>query len=317
MQGFTILPTWLTSLVPSLKPKQPRRDPFDYDPLPPPRIRTNRLPITRPSSLDSAPSLESFSALQPQSRLLKVLPREIRQQIWSHVLGGHTIHLEIVGARLGCLYCLSADPNTCNDGRCARQMGALALPERVGKLSSLLTTCRQIYIEAIDILYSSNTFAISDPAVIEYIPLALLPQRINAIRTLRFLWQLPNTPPIDFPDFPGPGREAHLKRLRKWKKIWKIISTIAGLRELHIKLNVPGEWATLNREAAVELLEPLRQVTKPEVFLLSLPFPAMYEGMPHITMRWSWAARNGWEGSDPWDELPNCTIRRVQSYQEL
>jgi hypothetical protein len=151
----------------------------------------------------------------------------------------------------------------------------------------------------------------------EYLPLALLPQRMNAIRTLRFLWQLPNGPPMTFPEFSGLGMEIYLKRHKKWRKIWQIISTMAGLRELHIKLNVTTEWATLNREAATELLEPIKQVTKPEIFLLSLPFPAMYKGMPHVTIRWSWAARNGWEGSDPWDDLPNCMIRRVETYQEL
>ena len=150
MQGFTLLPTWLTSLVPSLKPKQrPRRDPFDYDPLPPPRIRPNRLPITRPSSPDSVSSLNLSSTPQPQSLLLEVLPREIRQQIWSHVLGGHTIQLEIVGASLGGLHCLSADPNTCNDRRWGcrtgdRDISPPTLPEKLGKLSSLLKTCRQM-----------------------------------------------------------------------------------------------------------------------------------------------------------------------------
>lgn len=158
---------------------------------------------------------------------------------------------------------------------------------------------------------------ISEPAVMEYLPLALLPQRINAIRTLRFLWQLPNSLPMIFPEFSGPGMQLLLKRQKKWTKIWQIISTMTGLRELHIKLNVTAEWATLNREAAAELLEPIRQVTKAEIFLLSLPFPAMYEGMPHTAARWNWAARNGWEGSDPWDDLPNCMIRRVGTYQEL
>lgn len=151
----------------------------------------------------------------------------------------------------------------------------------------------------------------------EYLPRALLPQRINTIRTLRFFWELPNIPPTIIPGFSGPGLEIHLKRQKKWRKIWHIISTMAGLRELHVKLNVTTEWATLNKEAAADLLEPIKQVTKPEFFLLSLPFPAMYEGMPPMTRRWSWAARNGWEGSDPWGDLPNCMIRRAETYQEL
>lgn len=151
MQGFTLLLNWLTSLFPSLKPKQRfQRDQFDYDPLPPPRLRPNRLLITRPSSPDSAASsLHLVSTPQPRSLLLELLPREIRQEIWFHVLGGHTLHLEIVGARLGCLHCLSADPSTCNNGRCVRRMGDRyislpAVPEKAGKLLSLLKTCRQV-----------------------------------------------------------------------------------------------------------------------------------------------------------------------------
>ena len=151
----------------------------------------------------------------------------------------------------------------------------------------------------------------------EYLPRALLPQRINTICTLRFFWELPNPPPTIISGFSGLGLEIHLKRQKKWRKIWHIISMMTGLRELHIKLNVTTEWATLNREAAADLLEPIKQVTEPKVFLLSLPFPATYKGMPHITRRWSWAAKNGWEGSDPWDDLPNCMIRRVETYQEL
>ena len=88
---------------------------------------------------------------------------------------------------------------------------------------------------------------------------------------------------------------------------------MVGLRELHVKLCVCDTWATLNKEAASYLLEPIKQVTRPEVFTLTLPFPPMYKGMQPVVHRGSWAANNGWEGSDPWDDLPNCTIQRVSS----
>lgn len=94
------------------------------------------------------------------------------------------------------------------------------------------------------------------------------------------------------------------------------MSAMTGLRRLHVKLYVTREWVAFNQDSAAELLEPVKQVTQPDSFLLSLPFPAMYEGMPPVT-RGPGAARNGWEGSDPWDDLPNFKIRRVGTIREL
>lgn len=151
----------------------------------------------------------------------------------------------------------------------------------------------------------------------EQISSVLLPQRINAIRTLRFNWLVSYNPPVRFPELSGSWNRILLRNLRKWREIWHILSAMAGLRELYVYLDVESTWTTLNREAAAELLEPIKQVTQPVVFTLLLPFPAMYEDMspPTYDMQWSWAARNGWEGSDPWDDLPNCVIRRVRTWK--
>jgi hypothetical protein len=51
------------------------------------------------------------------------------------------------------------------------------------------------------------------------------------------------------PEFSGPGMEPQLKRDRRRRKRWQIISTMSGLHEFHIKLEVTAEWAPLNREA--------------------------------------------------------------------
>lgn len=129
--GFTILPNWLISLFPSLKPRRRQiPDPYDYD-LPPPRLRPNRLPITRPST----PQL--------QYHLLKFLPLEIRRQIWYYVLKDHTIHIDfdIWGTRLGCVHCVGPDPSKCNNGHCATRVKSSEVPPQ---LLSLLKTCRQM-----------------------------------------------------------------------------------------------------------------------------------------------------------------------------
>ncbi|KAH6717536.1 hypothetical protein BKA61DRAFT_288403 [Leptodontidium sp. MPI-SDFR-AT-0119] len=300
--GFTILPKWLISAFPSLKPRRRQliHDPYDHN-LPPPRPRPNRLPITWPSTP------------QPHSHLLE-LPLEIRRQIWSYVLKYHTIHVDfdMFTTRLRCNHCMSPDPSKCNHGHCAARVKSSEVPP---KLLCLLQACRQVYTEAIDILYSSNTFVVSNPAVIEYLPLSLQPQSLNTIRTLRFVWELlGNTvPPTVIHDYPQSLLHIQVMHQEKWRKIWDIISAMEGLHELHVKLFVCDyTWANLNKDAAAYLLEPVKQVTRPELFTITLPFPPMYEGMPP-EVRGSWRALNGWEGSDPWDDLPNCTIQRISS----
>lgn len=154
----------------------------------------------------------------------------------------------------------------------------------------------------------------------EYLPQTLLPQRLDTIRTLRFSLSFSGPPPVNMSYWLGHCSDEDLKALRKrqeaWLNIWNVISAMAGLRRLHIKLFVNQEWATFSQDSAAELLKPIKQVTQPDLFLLSLPFPAMYEGMPPTT-EGPGAAKNGWEGSDPWDDLPNCMIRRVENTNEL
>ena len=62
------------------------------------------------------------------------------------------------------------------------------------------------------------------------------------------------------------------------------------------------------------LLLPIREVVRPKEFILSLTFPAMDGSPPEVN--YDWAAVDGWEGTDPWDNLP-CTIRRVLDRREL
>ena len=78
----------------------------------------------------------------------------------------------------------------------------------------------------------------SDEEVMEHIPLLVLPQRVNTIRSLTFYWAL-WLDPLNlveqeareiFPEFFGrPG---------VWKTIWHNISNMKGLQTLHVKLDV-------------------------------------------------------------------------------
>ncbi|KAL2071917.1 hypothetical protein VTL71DRAFT_13152 [Oculimacula yallundae] len=335
---------WLSSLM-TLRScgTQPPKDCCDYD-LPAPRLILNRLPITRPSTPCSSPTPELYSAVpsldhlsaprtSAQMPLLELLPLEIRQKIWALVLGGQTYQLGIESNYwepdyLSSTRCLCADLDKCpgwcswREEREKRSLldGRHRPPFKMGNSLRLLTVCRQVYTEAIDIMYSSNIFVVRHTRDMEYLPLTILPQRMNAIRNLRLTCDFSGRPPINLCDCDwakGNKWERILPvRQKKWENMWNILSNMTGLRQLYVKLHVGDNWATINLDSAAVLLEPVKQVTRPELFVLTLPFPAMYEGMPPVNSRMPGKAINGWEGFDPWDDLPNCKIRRI-SQDEL
>ncbi|KAF5636013.1 hypothetical protein F52700_5327 [Fusarium sp. NRRL 52700] len=64
-----------------------------------------------------------------------------------------------------------------------------AEPRNTGVMSWLLS-CRQNYAEMIDLLYSSNTIAMSGEAMISHIGQLVLPQRLAAVTSLEIRWPL-------------------------------------------------------------------------------------------------------------------------------
>lgn len=165
------------------------------------------------------------------------------------------------------------------------------------------------YSEAIRFLYSANTFITSTPAVLEYLPILLLPQRIDDIRSLTFYWNLPLTPGGVLEQEAREADPRFIGRPGIWRAVWQNISAMKGLQTLNVNLNVLlFTWQNINKETATQLLLPIRKVVRPKKFILSLPFPAMDGSPPEAN--YSWAGVDDWEGIDPWDDLP-CTVRRV------
>lgn len=148
-----------------------------------------------------------------------------------------------------------------------------------------------------------------DTMQLALLPFTLLPQRLNTIRSLKLHWVLYNHPPLPLPPgCSGPSYQELANCQIKWETQWQIISAMQNLDNLEVELMITFEWNTLNKESAEILLAPIKRVTRPKNFVLSLPFPAMAEGMTPVSFPYE--ATKGWEGSDPWDDL-NCTIRRV------
>ena len=177
----------------------------------------------------------------------------------------------------------------------------------------MLSTNR--YSEAIRFLYSANTFMTSHSDVMVHLPILFLPQRIDSIRSLTFYWSLQLSPGDVLQQEAQEKNPQYIGRPGTWRAIWHNISAMKGLQRLNVKLNVsPYTWQNINKETATQLLLPIREVVRPKEFILSLTFPAMDGSPPEVN--YDWAAVDGWEGTDPWDNLP-CTIRRVLDRREL
>jgi hypothetical protein len=91
-----------------------------------------------------------------------------------------------------------------------------------------------------------------------------------------------------------------------------MIAPMQILQDLRVRLYANGLfWGSLNKENAKILLQPIREITVPENFTLTLPFLAMDSGKSMVIT--PWPAVEGWQGVDAWYELP-CTIRRGDNH---
>ncbi|KAF2728019.1 hypothetical protein EJ04DRAFT_399534, partial [Polyplosphaeria fusca] len=130
---------------------------------------------------------------------------------------------------------------------------------------SLLLTCRRVYSEAIEYLYTTYTFSISSirtpHSAMVYLPMAMLPQRLRQIRELHL------TLGYEYDVFTTAFQE-------KWHKTWSLINQMEGLKHLTLEIHAEertdekGEYFYDKRNG---FLEHIKEVTGPETFVLTLP----------------------------------------------
>ncbi|RFU76615.1 hypothetical protein TARUN_5641 [Trichoderma arundinaceum] len=95
-----------------------------------------------------------------------------------------------------------------------------------------LCSCRQAYVEGIDILYSTNTFHTASKEMILSFNSILLPQRLSSITAVELLW--------DFAPFPSIHPEVVKPPLSDMASFYSFLdaipTTFPALRKLHISL---------------------------------------------------------------------------------
>ncbi|KAJ9311343.1 hypothetical protein DTO271D3_8413 [Paecilomyces variotii] len=179
-----------------------------------------------------------------QSSFFSKLPAEIRRKIYIEVLGGQVLNIF--------------------KDETARYVKWI--PQRK-PLLALPMSCRRIYSETIDLLYSHNTFFFNDFDTILWFVSTILPQRLAAIRTLHVEWdcvcfwhaRMRPPPPYD--------RDT-------WMRVWRTIPSMTGLRELMVRI-----WNGPRMDAATEMdvFRPLTALKGLERFELELPW--RYQGV--------------------------------------
>lgn len=175
---------------------------------------------------------------QPDCGFLSKLPLDVRMIIYDLVLGGSTLHVSAGDnhSRIYHFICLVPDRITqsqihgqCHQLSIHRPSSAPRenFPHPTGFLP-LLVTCRQIYSEAINTLYSSNRFEFTQIHTAFRFLTRMIPQpRLPAIRHLVLKMAVPRHPHLNS------------RTKRDWDDLFKLFSNeMSGLQSLYLTLGM-------------------------------------------------------------------------------
>ncbi|KAF4627714.1 hypothetical protein G7Y89_g10441 [Cudoniella acicularis] len=199
-------------------------------------------------------SVETKGKTQAQSSRLLQLPLEIREQIYREVLGNSIIHLTQLPKRLGhfrCVHPLDGQGASMyhSQRRCltARQIPfqKYHYDETVNPKAksdgclTLLKACRQVYSEAIQILYSTNIFDVNHAQTLILFARTIRPQQLEAIKHLSISWNAI----YFFPDGlagPGPPNSwPYPDDPSTWQEMWDIVGTsMTGLQHVRLTMHM-------------------------------------------------------------------------------
>jgi hypothetical protein len=196
------------------------------------------------------------------------LPAELRRQILLEVLGQNVIHLVQRRGRLGHIRCkkdnMQPFPHNLNDqsydierrcispcqlscrhspiGQIPYILESVACktlhPPRSESCLSVLRTCRQLYSEGIDMLYSTNVFDADDEETVLFLAKTIRPQRLKTIKHLQILAKDP-WPYSDITELNPHYYEDAIEGAPLWVECCKLIgSQMTGLESLTVRISV-------------------------------------------------------------------------------
>lgn len=217
-----------------------------------------------PPHLYHQPPLPQSPSINPQSTspLFTTLPPEIRHIIWSYVFGADTLHLVQIKNKIRHVRC-SAPPSSptaltqhrhccptttarwrVHDGRDQGHSDNLlyphthdTLPEQLSSSHvALLRSCKAVYVEAVDYLYTQSTFDVDDLYTFIAFAQSLSPRSLAVIRNLTLQW-MPVWTPLSGQDHKG-SIYAHTHSDALWKELWARVASLPSLKELRVSLDL-------------------------------------------------------------------------------
>jgi len=233
-------------------------------------VASSTLGTPKPNAQRWNLSKDSFDAgSNLNCKFLNMLPLELRLETYSFVLGRDTFRLVTVPWKVTTASDTDGNVSMTQD-HFKPEPGPLKLPNGL----SLLMTCHQIYQEAIDLLYSTNTFVLYDFSTMYTFSRMVPRQRIDTIRYLKIHYG-PNTS-IPYPH----ARIEQYDLPYNLDYIWEIVIAMKGLRSLDVYLEAYdgqwqyGNWPSDARQAAEEIqrLGPLLGLRGLSTFRLQLGY---------------------------------------------
>ena len=120
----------------------------------------------------------------------------------------------------------------------------------------ILGTCRQVYTEAVEILYNTNTFSVNNLWTLIDFSRAIPTHRLAAVTRLQIVWNLRKLP-LNSALPPTRGGEAKYED-HLWETFWDVVAHgMSGLDDLRIKLTVA---TTADCNIELGWVKPLLQV---------------------------------------------------------
>ena len=192
------------------------------------------------------------------SGFLKRLPLEVRLKIYALVLGGHVFHLERISTRM-----IRQAGFSCSAPLHSMFWTLLILPPGGwwydGANLALLFSCRQIYREAVSLLYSHNTFHFNDPmAFIDLVTYCLSPPFVLALRSVHITYYYKEVKATT--DF---DRERFT--VEAWRRMWQLIKE---MRLMDLSLELIFDDSYVNGDE--EWRKPMLAVGKLKTFTLKV-----------------------------------------------
>lgn len=234
--------------------------------------RTANLPKSR-SKRSKDVSLSYDPVINTSSHLLARLPLELRRQIYAYVLGNQVVHILLTPTRIAHVCC--ASPTHTDFSRtCYPRARQLFVPEPVPIPPSdiaigLLLSCRQIYAEALPILYSLNTFDFDDLSAFNLFAKNISPSGLSSIKSLHLKW-FAGYPPLQFAQTKSPtsapGDDA------TYLQFWHVLaSQMPALTEL--RMAIVGSVWVWRLGLQDPWVQPVKQVKGLDVFDLEIVEP--------------------------------------------